>query len=185
MANRKSTGKRLRFEIFKRDGFTCQYCGKQPPEAVLVVDHIMPVASGGDNDPLNLVTACEVCNQGKADKKLEHRIPRPDADLEWLESQQEIAELRRYQIAKQERDLLMIEVVAELQKYWHDQFGDWDTPDETEFRQWLSYATPDEVEYAIGVASSHAYKLRTRYQRTKYTVGVLLRTTGRMENERA
>jgi hypothetical protein len=49
MAKRKSTGKRQRFNIFKRDKFTCQYCGGTPPAVVLVVDHIVPVAAGGQD----------------------------------------------------------------------------------------------------------------------------------------
>lgn len=67
---RKAMSKRLRFEVFKRDGFTCQYCGAQAPDAVLHVDHINPVANGGDNDLLNLTTACADCNSGKGAKKL-------------------------------------------------------------------------------------------------------------------
>jgi len=63
--SRKPISKRTRFEIFKRDGFTCQYCGAHPPSVVLEVDHIAPVAGGGDNDPDNLVTACLPCNRGK------------------------------------------------------------------------------------------------------------------------
>ena len=46
MAKRQSMSKRLRFEIFARDEFTCRYCGKQPPEVQLVIDHIHPVADG-------------------------------------------------------------------------------------------------------------------------------------------
>ena len=34
--------KSLRFDVFNRDGFTCQYCGKKPPECILEVDHILP-----------------------------------------------------------------------------------------------------------------------------------------------
>lgn len=67
MSKRKSIGKRLRFDIFKRDGFRCQYCGAHPPKAVLEVDHIVPVAKGGENDADNLITACFNCNRGKAD----------------------------------------------------------------------------------------------------------------------
>jgi len=48
--DRKPIGKRLRFEVFKRDGFKCQYCGVQAPDAVLEVDHINPVSKGGEND---------------------------------------------------------------------------------------------------------------------------------------
>lgn len=62
---RVQLSKRLRFEIFKRDGFKCMYCGAHPPKALLHVDHIKPVAEGGSNDEDNLVTACESCNLGK------------------------------------------------------------------------------------------------------------------------
>lgn len=61
-----SVGKRKRFEVFKRDGFTCQYCGATPPDAVLEVDHIEPVALGGGDEEENLVTACLACNRGKS-----------------------------------------------------------------------------------------------------------------------
>lgn len=65
MSERKPISKRLRFEIFKRDGFVCQYCGGHPPDAVLEIDHISPVANGGDNSMDNLVTSCFDCNRGK------------------------------------------------------------------------------------------------------------------------
>jgi DNA-directed RNA polymerase subunit RPC12/RpoP len=64
-SNRRAIGKRTRFEIFKRDAFTCQYCGGTPPGSTLHVDHIKPVVDGGTNDPDNLVTACLDCNLGK------------------------------------------------------------------------------------------------------------------------
>jgi hypothetical protein len=67
---RKAISKRLRFEVFKRDCFTCQYCGQAAPEVVLNVDHILPVAKGGKNDLLNLITSCFSCNSGKSDKEL-------------------------------------------------------------------------------------------------------------------
>lgn len=57
--------KKTRFEVFKRDGFTCQYCGATPPEVVLHVDHIIAVVEGGGNGINNLITACESCNLGK------------------------------------------------------------------------------------------------------------------------
>lgn len=59
---------KLRFEIFKRDKFVCQYCGGKPPESVLVVDHVHPVSKGGSDEQENLITSCERCNQGKGDK---------------------------------------------------------------------------------------------------------------------
>ena len=72
MANiRKSLTKKLRFEIFKRDSFTCQYCGRSAPDVVLEVDHINPVKRGGKNDILNLITSCFDCNRGKGKTKLD------------------------------------------------------------------------------------------------------------------
>lgn len=67
---RKKLSTRARFEIFKRDQFTCQYCGGTPPSVVLHVDHIHPVSLGGKNDKSNLVTSCSSCNLGKSDVPL-------------------------------------------------------------------------------------------------------------------
>ena len=57
---------KIRFEVFRRDGFTCQYCGGKPPAVVLEADHVVPVSAGGKNDMANLKTACFECNRGKA-----------------------------------------------------------------------------------------------------------------------
>jgi len=67
---RQGVSKTQRFDVFKRDSFTCQYCGKQAPLAILEIDHINPVAEGGDNDVMNLITSCFDCNRGKGAKKL-------------------------------------------------------------------------------------------------------------------
>lgn len=115
---RKSTGKRTRFEIFKRDHFTCQYCGAQPPDVVLVLDHIDPVASGGTNDLLNLTTSCEQCNQGKSDKSLGDGMVRPDADLLYLQTRQEIAESERYIDALRVREDRLEQLTDALVQRW-------------------------------------------------------------------
>lgn len=70
MAKRKSMSKKLRFDVFKRDAFACQYCGAVPPQAILHVDHIVPVAEGGENEIDNLTTACSHCNLGKGASSL-------------------------------------------------------------------------------------------------------------------
>ena len=67
---RKPLSKAIRFEVFKRDKFTCQYCGASAPEVILEVDHIKPVSKGGTDDILNLVTACRDCNRGKTNRVL-------------------------------------------------------------------------------------------------------------------
>jgi 5-methylcytosine-specific restriction endonuclease McrA len=65
MEGRKAIPKKLRFEVFKRDSFTCQYCGKSAPDIILEVDHIHPVSRGGEEDITNLITSCFDCNRGK------------------------------------------------------------------------------------------------------------------------
>lgn len=56
--------KRTRFEVLRRDNFTCRYC--RSTEAELTIDHVTPIALGGTDDPDNLVAACRDCNAGKA-----------------------------------------------------------------------------------------------------------------------
>lgn len=61
----RSLSKRTRFQVLRRDGYTCRYCGRKPPEVTLEVDHVHPVAAGGTDHPSNLVAACKDCNRGK------------------------------------------------------------------------------------------------------------------------
>lgn len=63
MAERKQLSNYVRFQVLKRDLFTCQYCGRSGVE--LEVDHIKPVSKGGTNDMDNLITSCKDCNRGK------------------------------------------------------------------------------------------------------------------------
>lgn len=67
--------KKLRFEVFKRDGFACQYCGRKPPEVTLELDHINPRSRQGKDDTENLLAACFDCNRGKGKIPLE-KIPK-------------------------------------------------------------------------------------------------------------
>lgn len=61
-----AVSRRLRFEILRRDGFTCRYCGASAPDVLLEVDHVIPEALGGSSEPTNLATSCEACNGGKS-----------------------------------------------------------------------------------------------------------------------
>jgi len=58
-------GARIRFLVFKRDNFTCQYCGNKPPDVRLQVDHIIAKSKGGKDEIENFLTACSTCNLGK------------------------------------------------------------------------------------------------------------------------
>ena len=146
---RQSTGKRLRFEVFKRDFFTCRYCGAQPPAVVLVLDHVLPVAAGGGTTMDNLVAACEPCNQGKADKQLGHMAPRVDADLLYLEAQQEIAEMRRYQEIMAQRTAMQERLINALQRVWVDYSGLKWAPADHVIRGLLNRYPVEAVDIAI------------------------------------
>jgi len=95
--------KKIRFEVFKRDGFTCQYCGKHPPEVTLEVDHIHPKSKKGTDDINNLITACFDCNRGKTNIELK-RIPNSlkdnkeileEKELQYIEYHKVIAKIDR------------------------------------------------------------------------------------------
>jgi 5-methylcytosine-specific restriction endonuclease McrA len=58
-----------RREIFRRDSYTCQYCGRQTHN--LTMDHVVPRHRGGEHTWENLVSACPVCNRRKGGKPLE------------------------------------------------------------------------------------------------------------------
>jgi 5-methylcytosine-specific restriction endonuclease McrA len=55
----------VRWQILARDNFSCQYCGRRPPEISLEVDHKVPISRGGGNDLDNLIAACMDCNRRK------------------------------------------------------------------------------------------------------------------------
>lgn len=61
-----AVSKRLRFEILRRDNNACRYCGATAPEVKLTVDHVIPTALGGSDEPANLVACCAGCNSGKS-----------------------------------------------------------------------------------------------------------------------
>ena len=56
--------KMTRYEIFNRDLYTCQYCGKQTRQ--LTLDHITPRYRGGQHTWENVASACVQCNRRKA-----------------------------------------------------------------------------------------------------------------------
>jgi len=60
--------KMTRREVFHRDHYTCQYCGKTSPD--LTIDHIIPRHLGGTHNWMNVVTACSACNHRKGGRLL-------------------------------------------------------------------------------------------------------------------
>ncbi len=61
--------KLTRREVFRRDNFTCQYCGRRTGD--LTVDHVLPRHLGGTHTWTNVVAACPLCNHRKGGRRLE------------------------------------------------------------------------------------------------------------------
>ena len=60
----KPQGRLTRRDVFLRDRYICQYCGKETRD--LTLDHVIPRRRGGDHDWQNIVAACKSCNHRKA-----------------------------------------------------------------------------------------------------------------------
>jgi 5-methylcytosine-specific restriction endonuclease McrA len=72
-----------RANIYRRDGFQCQYCGQRFAPGLLTFDHVIPRSRGGDTSWLNIVASCQSCNRIKADRTPE------EAGLQLLNSPRE------------------------------------------------------------------------------------------------
>lgn len=123
MSIRAAVTTRIRFEVFKRDKFTCQYCGRKAPEVILHVDHVEPVAEGGTADVVNLVTACDTCNLGKGARRLAD-----DSVVEAQRLQAEALQAKHEQLAMLaawHRGLAQLDQTGadEAQRFWSDLTG--------------------------------------------------------------
>jgi HNH endonuclease len=76
--------KDLREEIYRRDGYTCQFCGTKPRRERLSIDHLVPIALGGVDEKTNYVTSCQACNELKAALPLSEFVKQIRIDLEAL-----------------------------------------------------------------------------------------------------
>lgn len=116
MNERKGISKRTRFEVFKRDSFKCQYCGKSAPDVILHIDHIIPVSKGGDNKLFNLITSCEDCNSGKSNVTLEakEQIKKQKSELDKLqEHRSQIEMMAEWRKGLVEAKTLEVETLAQ------------------------------------------------------------------------
>jgi HNH endonuclease len=116
-SDRQPISKSIRFEIFKRDKFTCQYCGNKAPDIILHVDHINPVSKGGTNDLLNLITSCIDCNLGKSNRTLADTtiIDRKRTQMEELQERREQIEMMmEWQRGLVEIDRYLVEQIGEF-----------------------------------------------------------------------
>jgi hypothetical protein len=115
-----SVSTRTRFEVLKRDGFRCRYCGASPVGDPLHVDHVVPQSRGGSDDIENLVASCQQCNLGKSDVPLETTSPPPASAESMREHALQVAE---YLDAQKELTEARARVVEWLEDQWVAEVG--------------------------------------------------------------
>ena len=167
--------KKIRFEVFKRDGFKCAYCGKNPPEVTLEADHIDPKANGGTDDINNLITACFACNRGKKHIPLEKIPLKLQENLEVLKEQEEqIKEYRKFIKKIEGRINKDIESINNIYK---EAYSGWclsDTFKNVSIKKFLSVLPLHEVEDSMikAVAKFSSNKSRHRDDARRYFCGI-------------
>lgn len=121
---RKRLTKGVRFEVLKRDQFTCRYCGRKAPDVKLQVDHLVPVSKGGTNDLWNLACSCQECNCGKSAKHLGDAVPSLDLNTESVA--QDRKRLEKYRDELNAKAKALVEAARSAMEYWAILNGDMD-----------------------------------------------------------
>ena len=153
--------KKLRFEVFKRDNFTCQYCGKKSPEVVLETDHIIPLNKGGGDNIENLITSCFDCNRGKGKILLEDykegTDPTEQAIL-LLERERQLSEYNKVLKKIRERKEKDLEIIEE---YWGKYYNKIYLPISLVMRA-LDYTPREKILEAIDICKKTGKKLEEK-----------------------
>lgn len=165
-----AVGVKVRYEVLKRDRFTCTYCGGHPPDVLLEVDHVIPKAAGGSDDMENLVTACWDCNRGKGDRlldeggrpavsaktvaQMEERLEQAKAYVELLNQLSNVAGAMVDRVTEEWARAFGARIIEQATgSVWHlDGGGSW--PKEATVRQFLREMDLEEILGAIDTAAS-------------------------------
>lgn len=152
--------KSLRFNVLQRDGHTCQYCGRKPPDVELEIDHLLPVAEGGTDEFENLVTSCFDCNRGKSAKIIQNFTGGYSKD-EW----RSVIREKRLQTLQARREQL-----EEITNYWAERRNT-SYPSNYDLKaihSFIEIYDPDWIKAAIYIATQQK---RSNY--VKYVAGIL------------
>lgn len=166
-----SIGPKLRFEVFKRDGFTCQYCGRKTPIVVLEVDHVVPRAEGGTDDIENLVTSCWDCNRGKGKGLLDDRAPVSDLHDQAVMMLEKERQLKEYnEVKRQVREREDCDI-SDLHDYWEELCGRTPRlyPYASSLRTFLRVIPKEDIKDAMHIA----YDRQGDYRGVQYLYGIL------------
>lgn len=162
--------KKMRFDIFKRDCFTCQYCGGTPPKVVLEIDHIHPKSKGGDNKEDNYLTSCFDCNRGKSNRSLTN-IPQT------LKERTSVLKEKSTQMQEYNKFMSIIQkqkekAIDRICVPYEAKFPDYTLADifkETTLSMFLNKLNEEEIIEAMQIACS---RFNTSYNIVKYFCGI-------------
>jgi hypothetical protein len=179
MTKRKSIPKKTRFEVFKRDSFTCQYCGRKSPDVLLVIDHIEPVSKGGTNNILNFITSCRDCNAGKSNRQLADTtvLDKRHQQLKELQERKEQIEM----MFQWQKGLLDLDeqVITQLSDFWSEQVPGFSLNENgiKELKKLKRKFEVDEIMTAIKIATEQ-YLEHVKGEPTKESVEVAWKKVG-------
>lgn len=160
-----------RFEVFKRDGFKCAYCGRTPPQVVLEADHIEPKSEGGKDHISNLITACFDCNRGKRDHPLTS-IPSPLAE-NIANVKEKCEQLEEYKKYTRKIERLIKKDVDEISAVYEEAYEGWqfsNTFKQVTLKTFLKKLSKEEIIESLYIAINKYPDDSTRV--IKYFCGV-------------
>lgn len=154
--------KLLRFEVFKRDKFTCQYCGRSAPDVILELDHIHPRSDGGEDTLLNLVTSCRDCNAGKSDRLLSDDtvVKRQIGQLQDLQDRRDQLEMIvqwRNEVATMDASMVDEACRFFVQLQQCERYFEPVGPGKQKIAKWLREFGPAEVLEAMQIAAEQYF----------------------------
>ena len=162
----------IRYKVFHRDKFTCQYCGRTPPEVTLEIGYKTPQSEDGEVVSSNLITVCHDCNNNE-NKRLPKIISKTDdLDLDYLEAEQRLAEMKKYKEIKGKLEEAIVETISDLQEFFCEQMRTSWIVEHQSIRWLLYFHDPSEIEKAIVFASVQA-KGRAPSDQWRYACGIL------------
>lgn len=152
--------KRIRFEIFKRDSFKCQYCGASAPNILLHVDHIEPVSKGGGDDITNLITSCAACNAGKSNIILDDKSALAKQRVQLEELQERREQLEMLMDWKKGLSDLKEETLCKVCEYWNDHAPTFivNETGKQNISKWIRKFSLEEIFHAMDIAAEQYLK---------------------------
>lgn len=166
--------KKMRFDVFKRDNFTCGYCGGTPPKVILEVDHILARKNGGEDRIDNLISSCFDCNRGKSSQRLDVIPPSLSQKIRIMDEKR--AQLRAYENSlkkmRRQEDIWIDEVCGCFEFNFENRTL---SPKfkNVSVRRFVQLLAPSEVMQAMNIACSR--KPHDMEEAIKYFCGICWR----------